>query len=49
VPITNCGPSAVAFILSFIYKEIKGRKNVMILIIATVFAIVGSVLCGISK
>jgi hypothetical protein len=49
VPITNCGPSAVAFILSFIYKEIKGKNNFIILNIATIFAIVGSFLCGISK
>ena len=48
VPISNCGPSCVAFLVGVLYKEIKGTKNFLILILGTIFALAGSILCGLS-
>lgn len=48
VPISNCGPSCVAFLVGVLYKEIKGIKNFLILMLGTLFALVGSILCGLS-
>ena len=48
VPISNCGPSGVAFIVAVLYKEIKGIKNFGILFLGLVFALAGSILCGLS-
>ncbi len=48
VPITSSGPSCVAFIAAFMYKEIRGRQNIMVLLIGCTFAITGSIFCGYS-
>ena len=46
VPISNCGPSCVAFIAAVFYKEIKGRKNFFLLFLGLIFAVAGSIMCG---
>jgi glucose uptake protein GlcU len=47
-PISSCGPNAVAFIVALFYKEIKGRKNFVLLFIGFFIALAGSVVCGLS-
>ena len=44
-PITNCGPSTVAFFIALIYKEVKGLRNYLLIFSGIVVAIIGSVFC----
>jgi hypothetical protein len=48
-PIANCGPSSVAFFLGIVYKEISGTRNLLITVTGILLAIIGTVLCGLSK
>ena len=48
-PISNCGPSTVAFFIALIYKEVKGLRNYLLIFSGIVVAIIGSVFCGLSK
>jgi glucose uptake protein GlcU len=48
VPISNCGPSCVAFVVAFFYEEIKGRANILVLCVGIMFAVAGSIICGLS-
>lgn len=49
-PIVSSGPSIVANLWGVVlYKEVKGIKNLSFLLVGFVFAILGSVFCGISK
>ena len=45
-PISSCGPNAVAFIVALFYKEIKGRKNFILLFVGFFIALSGSIVCG---
>jgi hypothetical protein len=47
-PIANIGPAVVAFALGLIYREIKGLKNLLTLLIGLLFAITGIICCGLS-
>ena len=49
-PIVSSGPSAISALWGVIlFKEIKGTKNFVLLGFGFVLALVGSILCGISK
>lgn len=49
-PIVSSGPSAIASLWGIIlYKEIKGRRNFIILGIGFALAVTGSILTGLSK
>jgi glucose uptake protein GlcU len=49
-PISGSGPPVISSLWGiFLYKEIKGRKNFIILAFAFTIAITGSILCGLSK
>ena len=49
-PIVASGPPVIASLYGiFLYKEVKGAKNFLILICGFSFAIAGSILCGLSK
>lgn len=49
-PIVSSGPSAISALWGiFLFKEIQGRQNFMILACGFTFAVVGSILCGVSK
>ena len=49
-PISSSGPPVISSLWGiFLYKEIKGRKNFMILAFGFSLAITGSILCGLSK
>lgn len=49
-PISNCGPPIVASLWGIIlYKEIKGKRNFLILLTGFAVAIVGSILIGLSS
>jgi glucose uptake protein GlcU len=44
------GPPMVATLYGILlFKEIKGKRNLIILGVGFLFTIVGSVLCGLSK
>ena len=45
-PITACGPNAVAFIVALFYKEVRGRKNLILLFLGFSIALAGSIVCG---
>jgi hypothetical protein len=48
-PIGNCGPPIIASLWGvFFYKEITGRKNLVILCFGFAVSIVGAVLTGLS-
>ena len=48
-PISNSGPPIVASLWGiFLYKEIKGKKNFLLLLTGFTISIVGSVLTGLS-
>jgi hypothetical protein len=48
-PLLTAGPSIVSNIWAiFLYKEIKGIKNFVLLFFGFGFAITGSILCGLS-
>lgn len=49
-PIVSSGPSAISALWGiFLYKEIKGTRNFLILSVGFTCAVIGSILCGISK
>lgn len=49
-PIVSSGPSIVANLWGvFLFKEVTGIRNFVILVIGFAFAIAGSICCGISK
>ena len=49
-PIVASGPPVIATLYGiFLYKEIKGLRNYIILAFGFSFAIAGSTLCGFSK
>jgi glucose uptake protein GlcU len=49
-PIVASGPPVIASLYGiFLYKEITGKRNFIILSCGFTFAIVGSLLCGLSK
>ena len=48
-PISNSGPPIFSNIWGiFLYREIRGLKNFIILLGGFAFAITGSILCGVS-
>lgn len=47
-PIANCGPVVVAFVLGLFYREIKGRNNLLLLLLGLLIAIAGVVCCALS-
>jgi glucose uptake protein GlcU len=49
-PIVSSGPSAISALWGILlYKEIKGARQLVILSIGFAFAVVGSILCALSK
>ncbi|XP_052274890.1 transmembrane protein 144-like isoform X6 [Dreissena polymorpha] len=49
-PIISTGPGVIASILGvFVFKEITGRRNILMLLLAMSVTITGSILCGLSK
>lgn len=49
-PISSSGPPIVSALYGvFLYKEIKGKKNYIILIVGFIVALTGLILCGLSK
>lgn len=49
-PIVTTGPGVVASILGvLVFREIQGRKNIMVLLLGMTVTITGSVLAGLSK
>jgi hypothetical protein len=47
-PVTSGGPLAVSLIIALAYREVKGKKNILILILGTVFTLAGSICSGLS-
>ena len=49
-PIASSGPCAISALWGiFLYKEIKGMRNFLILGLGYLFTVAGSILCGVSK
>lgn len=47
-PLANSGPAVVAFILALLYREIKGRNNLLVLAFGLAVAIAGIICTGLS-
>ena len=49
-PIVSAGPPVIASLYGvLLYKEVKGRRNLLFLICGFSCTIAGSILCGLSK
>jgi glucose uptake protein GlcU len=47
-PIANSGPAVVAFILALLYREIKGRNNLLVMTLGLAVAIAGIICTSLS-